>query len=131
MADQRLDAEINLRTIVGFGIVLVAVTVVVTALMWWLSLGLRAHVASDDPAPPALPEARIQEGPPGPRLQSDPIGDLRRMRAEEDTVLNEAAWVDEAAGVASLPIDLAIDAVSEKGALPSMSSPEEAPAEGL
>jgi hypothetical protein len=131
MADQRLDSEINLRTIAGFGIVLVAVTVVVTALMWWLSLGLRAHVAADDPAPPALPEARIQEGPPGPRLQSDPIGDLRRMRGEEDAVLNEAAWIDEAAGVARLPIDLAIDAVSEKGALPSMSSPEKAPVEGL
>ena len=119
MPDQPLDSEISARAIAGFGVGLVVVMVVVTALMWWLSLGLRSHLEADDPAPAALPEARQQTLPDGPLLQSDPIGDLLRMRAEEDAELNGAEWTDESKRSARLPVDLALEAVAEMGKLPS------------
>ena len=128
MSDHPLDAEIKLRTVVGFGIGLAAILLVVTALMWWLSIGLRDHLATDDPAPAALPEARVQELPPGQLLQTDPIGEMATMRAEEDAILETTAWADEAAGTVSLPIEDALEIVAASGGVPSSSAaPEEAP----
>lgn len=124
MSEHSLDSEIRPRAIVGFGVGLIVVTVAVSALMWWLSLGLRAHLESDDPAPAALPEARLQAAPEGPLLQSDPLGDLERMRAEEDGELNRAEWTDESSRVARLPIDIALEAVAAIGELPSVATAE-------
>ena len=123
MSDQPLDSEINLRWIVGVGLVLIIMTTAVTALMWWMSLGLRAHTAADDPAPPALPEARTQEAPSGPRLQSDPIGDLKKMRDEESAVLDHSEWIDESSATARLSIDTALDIVGSNGELPDLNPP--------
>ena len=130
MSDPRLDAEIKLRTVAGFGIGLVIILLVVTALMWWLSIGLRDHLATDDPAPAALPEARAQEPPPGPRLQADPIGEMAAMRAEEDAVLESTTWADEAAGTVSLPIADALEIVAANGGVPTSSpAPQDATAQ--
>ena len=130
MSDPRLDAEIKLRTVAGFGIGLVVILLAVTALMWWLSIGLRDHLASDDPSPAALPEARIQEPPAGPLLQADPIGEMAAMRAEEDAILEATTWADEAAGTVSLPIADALEIVAANGGFPTSSpAPEEAPAQ--
>lgn len=122
MSETRLDSEISLRGIAIFGIALVLIVVVVTVLMWWLSLGLRSRVSVDDPAPTALPEARTQQRPEGPLLQNDPVGELRRLRADEDHILNHADWVDEPAGTVRLPIELALEAVAAEGVLPQTGS---------
>jgi hypothetical protein len=122
MPDQPLDSELNLRGIVGVGLILIIITAAVTALMWWMSLGLRAHAAADDPAPPALLEARTQEAPSGPRLQSDPIGDLKKMRAEESAVLDHSEWIDQSSATARLAIDTALDIVGSNGELPDLNA---------
>ena len=131
MPDQPLDSELSLRGIIGVGAVLVIVTAVVTALMWWMSLELRDSMRADDPAPSALPEARAQQAPAGPLLQADPIGDLDRMRQEEDAILEHAGWVDQASAVARLPIETALDVVAGQGELPSLDSAPAAPEDGL
>ena len=123
MSDRQLDAEINLRGVVGVGIVLIAVTAIVVALMWWMSLGLRSHVSADDPAPAALPEARSQQVPAGPLLQSDPIGELEAMRREEAATLDHAALVDESTATVRLPIDTALEIVAAEGELPTLDQP--------
>jgi len=122
MPETHLDSEISLRGIVVFGIALVFIVVVATALMWWLSLGLRSQVSIDDPLPMALPEARSQQRPEGPLLQTDPIGELRRMREDEEAILNHAEWVDETTGTVRLPIEMALEAVAAKGTLPHTAS---------
>lgn len=123
MSDQPLDSELNLRGIVGLGLILIIITAAVTALMWWMSLGLRARMAADDPAPPALREARTQEAPSGPRLQSDPLGDLEKMRNEESAVLDHSEWIDQASASARLSIDTALDIVGANGELPDLNAP--------
>ena len=92
MSDQRLDSELNLRGIVGVGVVLILVTAVVTALMWWMSLELRSRATAAGAAPPAPPEASARSMPEAPLLQSDPIGEMQQMRHEEDEILHSSAW---------------------------------------
>jgi len=81
----------------GFGGV--ALMLALVALVSWGVLGLLSRRAP--------PGARASL-PPEPRLQADPVEDLRRMRAEEDAVLN-----DGAPGV--LPINRAMALLLRRG----------------
>lgn len=104
-----LDREISLRGLVGFVVGLVALMVVTGVLMWLLSAGLREASVAADPPPPMLPEARRAYEPPGPRLQADPPADMLELRAAEDRLLATWGWTDEAAGVAQVPIERAME----------------------
>ncbi len=108
-----VDREIDLKAIAYSGAGLALVVVLFAALMWALSVGLRSRLESADPAPPVLLEAREQEQPPEPRLQTQPEEDLRRLRRAEDAVLDGYAWVDETAGVARVPIERAMEMKAE------------------
>lgn len=57
----------------------------------------------------------LRINPPGPRLQTDPEGDLRRFRAEEDKRLNGYYWIDKQKGVAHIPIEQAMQKVARDG----------------
>lgn len=107
-----VDREISLKGIAYTGAVLALIVVIFAALMWWLSIGLRAKLESADPPPPVLPQARIQELPPKPRLQTSPEEDLRILRAEENEVLNGYGWVDESSGLARVPIERAMEMIA-------------------
>lgn len=111
---KHLDRELNLRAIVLFAVVLTVVTAAVAALMWVMSAELKDYLAAQDPPRAALPEAREQPLPPGPLLQSTPEEDLVELRATEDELLSTYGWVDETAGIARIPIDRAIELLSEE-----------------
>ena len=49
-------------------------------------------------------ERAVRIAPPGPRLQTDAEGDLRRFRAEEEKRLNSFYWVDKSQGIVHIPI---------------------------
>jgi hypothetical protein len=46
-----------------------------------------------------------------------------KLRAQEDAILTSYAWVDKKAGVARIPIDRAIEIVTERGLPPSKPMP--------
>jgi hypothetical protein len=48
-------------------------------------------------------------------LQQTPVLDLKAIRAEEDQVLNNYAWIDQPKGVVRIPIAQAIDILSKRG----------------
>lgn len=108
-----VDREISLEGIVYTGVVLALVVIFSAAAMWWISVGLRANLEAADPPPPILPEARVQDLPPEPRLQTSPEEDLRELRLEEDEYLNGYGWVDRGAGVARVPIERAMEMLAE------------------
>ncbi len=108
-----LDREISVKGIVYTGAALALIVLFSALLMWWLSVGLRASLISADPPPPVLPEARVQGLPPEPRLQTSPEADLRILRRQEDEVLSSYGWVDEAAGLARVPIERAMAMMAE------------------
>lgn len=74
---------------------------------------------------PANPLAALEGRrlPPAPRLQVNPVRDMAELRRAEDRVLNGYAWVDEAAGIARIPIDRAMAIVAEKGLPPAAPTP--------
>jgi len=53
--------------------------------------------------------------PPGPRLQTDPRGDLERFRAEEDKRFKTYYWVDKSQGIVHIPIEQAMRKLATTG----------------
>jgi hypothetical protein len=60
--------------------------------------------------PTSLPDVdrKLNIAPPGPRLQTDAQGNLRRFRAEEEKRLNGYSWIDKSKGVVRIPIEQAM-----------------------
>lgn len=70
------------------------------------------------PAAPTGVNVDARKLPPEPRLQDTPVLDLKAMKAAEDLILNGYGWVDQQHGIARIPINRAIDLLSQRG-LPS------------
>lgn len=123
-----MDGDLSLKGIVITTIGLAALLVVSAAVVWPLVRGFKEMVVSADPPPPALPEARIQQLPPEPRLQADPVADMDALRAEETRLLGSWEWVDEASGRARVPIERAMEILVERGIDPAEPVPADGPA---
>lgn len=124
---ERLDSELSLKAIAGFAIGLLVVLAVSAVFLWYFSKFLRGQEEALDPAAPALEAARAPYKPPGPLLQSDPVKEMEALRAEEDAILHTYAWVDEAGGIARVPIERAITLmVGDSGPAQPVGAPPEA-----
>jgi len=68
--------------------------------------------------PNALPDVdrTLRISPPGPRLQTDPAGDLQKFRAEEERRLNTYYWIDRDKGIVHIPIEQAMKTLVATGA---------------
>ncbi len=67
--------------------------------------------------PHALPDVgrSVRIEPPGPRLQTDPEGDLQQFRTEEEKRLNSFYWIDKQKGVVHIPIEQAMKKLATSG----------------
>jgi hypothetical protein len=131
------DREINLKAILWSGVWLVVVTLVSALLMWFLMKGFAGYdkthevklmpMAAKNPIP-KLPASTPRLQPEDPR--QDRNQDMYDLRAAEDQVLNHAAWVDRPGGTLRVPIDVAIDAIVQRGVapFPATGAPSAAPA---
>jgi hypothetical protein len=108
------DTELNFRSIVGFSVGVIIVTLFAAAIMWWMSNLFKHEEEAKDRAPPPLPQARIDTIPPGPRLQPTPPRDMDELRARDREMLTTYGWVDPAHGVARIPVDRAIEILAER-----------------
>ncbi len=81
--------------------------------------------AMSKPAP-APGEERL---PPEPRIQAHPGADMQRLREQEEALLTTYGWVDRQAGVARIPIEVAMSQVLQEG-LPVRQSNSALPAAG-
>ena len=96
-------------------VTLAVVTVLSTIIVFGYFSYLKAQPASRvQPLPMALERAL----PPAPRLQANPPLDLEAYNAAMEAKVNSYGWVDQAAGVAHIPVDVALEIVAKKG-LPS------------
>jgi hypothetical protein len=115
--------DVNVFQISAFGIGLLLACIVTAFAMWVMFrfLGHREDAKNKDNPAAAMINERQQQ-PPKPQLQAEPKIELRDLRADEDTMLHTYGWVDQSKGIVRIPIDQAIDIVSQKG-LPSKPSP--------
>jgi hypothetical protein len=120
-------ADISMRAIVSFVIMLTVVTLVIQGAMYVVFRVFdRMEAASDtEISPLAIP---ANQAPADPRLQTTPWADLKTLRAEESSYLHGYGWIDQQAGVARIPIDRAKALLLQKG-LPVRPGPAD-PAEG-
>ena len=113
--DGGFDRDLDVKSVVSFGIGLGLTMIVVLALVWLLLAHWKTRQNARDPRPPPMAEANVKRLPPEPRLQSDPVRDMEELRAREDSVLGSYGWVDRPAGLGRITIDRAIDLVLEQG----------------
>ena len=97
----------SIRGILLFAGILVVTLIVVIAgifgIVRWLTTGPQRHEAN---APPTAPV------PQRPLTWADPAGDLARARTVQAAPLDGYHWIDESAGVVSIPIDQAMRRVA-------------------
>jgi hypothetical protein len=115
--------DVNIWAVYKFGIALALLCVVAVALLW----GLYRYFLNQEGGPMTRDRVNVDARslPPSPRLQSQPITDLKDMRAAEDRILNGYGWVDQKGGVAHIPIDRAMDLLAQRGlaARPQVAAP--------
>jgi len=119
------EAEVNIRGILIFLVILTA-TVVMVQLAAGRLIGCFENAAAkrDERATSQREEASIAGSRayfPKPREQVSPHDDLLALRAREEKDLHAYAWIDRKTGVVQIPIDRAMELISQRG-LPVRSS---------
>ena len=122
--------DIKVRPLAAFVAGLTVVGVFVYLVVFVLLRLFSGQAASEDaqlaPSSMSKPAAAGEERlPPEPRIQANPEADMAALRLQEDAILTTYGWVDRAAGVARIPIDVAMKQVIEEG-LP-VREPDSAP----
>jgi hypothetical protein len=127
--------DVKIRPLVVFiaGLTIVGIfTYLVVFVMFRLFSGEAARqdaqVAPSTTSRPA-PAPGEERLPPEPRIQANPGADMQRLREQEEAILTTYGWVDRSAGVARIPIDVAMRQVLEEG-LPVRPTDGAAPAAG-
>ncbi|HEX4347438.1 MAG TPA: hypothetical protein VHZ73_07685 [Vicinamibacterales bacterium] len=107
--------NVNARAVALFAMGLTAVGLVVYLAVWGLFGFLNGREAANNSREYPLAAEQEQRLPPEPRLQTNPRGDLRELRDQEDDLLTKYRWVDKSAGVVRVPIDRAMQLTLERG----------------
>jgi hypothetical protein len=130
-------SDVRVRPILWFGVGLLVSTVVIYLLMVWLFdiFEKREKKAELKPSPLAAERQRIPNEPrlylspkelgqPKPNIVTDhPFQELKKLREQEDEKLNHYNWVDQNAGVVTIPIDEAKRLVLQRGLVVSRPAP--------
>jgi hypothetical protein len=128
-AEPGFDRDVDVRRVVWTGIWLAVVIAVSMVLMWLMAVGFKRAGEAADPPPSPLPEVSQERLPPGPWLQPSrwqdltPERELALMRQEERRVLEGYGWVNQAGGIARIPVERALEWVAEHGLPPAPPPP--------
>jgi hypothetical protein len=100
--------DVSFRPIVLAGVGIAALVAIVSIAMAGLLVVYRTREAHRS-APPSPLAAYAPQEPPAPRLQVDPLRDLKMLHASEDALLHDFGWVDRQAGIVRIPIERAME----------------------
>ncbi len=107
--------DVRIRPIVWGGIILVGLSLVAFAVSF-----VTMQVDRERAGATSLPQNPLElsigrQEPPAPRLQLQPLRDIRDLRAANDALLAHYAWVDKSAGVVRIPIERAMELLAQRG----------------
>jgi hypothetical protein len=108
------ERDVNLRPIIVAAVGLVLALVFVALAMLGLYDVFARREARLSPPENPLAAAEAPRLPPEPRLQVQPIRDLRELHAAERKLLDHYAWVDRSAGIVRIPIERAMEVMVER-----------------
>lgn len=104
--------DANTRNVIIF---VVAVCCLVIAGLLVSKAVLHYFVGQQELGPPASPFENVRMLPPEPRLQVSAPKDLKKYKAAQGEILNSYGWVDQKAGIVRIPIERAMDILSQTG----------------
>ena len=113
------DRDVNVRGILTFLAVLVVGGLVVHVALWWLqAFFVQRESSAKPPLPSPAAEERLRlprdlDKVPAPRLQISEARDLEELRARENARLQGYGWVDAKTGTVHIPIDRAMDLLTD------------------
>jgi hypothetical protein len=107
--------DVNAVFLTKFGIGMGFVIIVFLFMLWGLFQYFAKREAELGPPPSKGVGVTAQKLPPEPRLQVSPSLDMRQMRAAEDQILHQYAWIDPDKGIVRIPVDRAMDLMAQKG----------------
>ena len=110
--------DVDARALTKFGLVMSAIVVVFLFALWGLFHFLANREAELGGALRPSAVVRPAKLPPEPRLQPNPLIDMREFRASEDRILNEYNWIDPDKGIVRIPIERAMDLMVSQGKFP-------------
>jgi hypothetical protein len=99
-------------------IVSLGVLAVATLLVLLLVVGIFRFLKTTSITAPTTTAVQQQPLPPEPRIEIDAAQQFKGIKAREEHILSSYAWVDQNQGTVRIPIDRAIDLLSQRG-LPS------------
>jgi hypothetical protein len=105
-------SDVNAGRLVLIGVVIATIGALTSVGLY----GLFVFLMSQPPA--AQPPSGLgisQPTPSGPRLQTDPVADWQGLQATEEATLHSYSWADRGAGKVRIPIDRAIDLLTQRG----------------
>jgi hypothetical protein len=108
---EKKDADVTTIVLIAVGTLLLVLLVQLT--VWMTLRHLRLNRAEKEQGA-ALVTERLKQFP-DPRLQIDPALDLAKVRASDLRDLDTFAWIDRKAGVFRIPIERAMQLLSERG----------------
>jgi hypothetical protein len=111
--------DMRLRQVVAW---LALLTGSVVALVIMITVFERSLVGHVGPLQPVINVVPRVTPPPQPRLEQENGEILSQLRTQENQILNNYTWIDQAAGTVSLPIDRAIELTAQRG-LPVQQQP--------
>jgi hypothetical protein len=109
----RETTDFNLKYIVYFAVsLLVGLAVVLVGATWIF----KTFVKRDEKEQVVRSEVQpVEVGPREPQLQISPDQENQAYLAEQREALSNYGWVDQARGIAHIPIDRAMDIVAQEG----------------
>ncbi len=105
--------DVNPRTVITFGIAMLVVIALSSALMYGLFLAFEKQAEARDPQ--VRPHAATNVTPRGPGLLTNEPKNLQQFHQEEQGKLEGYGWVNQGQGVAHVPIEQAKKLVVEHG----------------
>jgi hypothetical protein len=108
--------DVNVRSVIAFGIALLVTVAISAALMYGLFWGVfekQAKARDPEVSPHAVTNATTT--PRGPQLLTNEPKYLRDFRQEEEGKLDGYGWVNQGQGVARVPIDAAKKLIVQHG----------------
>src|SRR5262245_4873676 len=107
--------DINATRILVFGLVLTAVVALSLAAMKLTFDYFARREAGNQPPPSTLAAHFEYQLPPEPRLQPNPLLDLRELRDEETRQLTSFGWIDRSRGIVRIPVEEAMKLAVKRG----------------
>ncbi len=115
--------DVNAKFLTKFGIGMAFTIVVFLFCLVALFRYFTTREEALGPPPSQGVGVTAQKLPPEPRLQEIPIRDMEQMRAAENEILNQYAWIDPEKGIARIPVSRAMEIMLSRNSFPVRSQP--------